>query len=212
MPLIPFPDVPQLPGVPSLQSLANSLFGASGGQDYTQQLQDSSTVTDVPQWQITDTNGAPILIPDSVVEFEYRGEQKIAAYPVEQGGFSSYNKVASPFDARLTCTCSGNEGMSKQGFLAAIDVLLNGLQLCSIVTPDATYQPVNLFHADYRRESRQGVSLIVVQLWFQEIRQTAKSIAATAQPDGSDPVNQGQVSTVNPTASQAAAVNQAPIQ
>ena len=102
--------------------------------------------------------------------------------------------------------------MSKQGFLAAIDVLLNGLQLCSIVTPDAAYYPVNLIHADYRRDSRQGVSLIVVQLWFQEIRQTAKSIAATAQPDGSDPANQGQVGVIDPTASQAAAVNQAPIQ
>ena len=211
MSLISFPDVPQLPGVPSLPS-NGSIFPSFGIPSYTQQLQDSSTVTNIPLWQITDANGMPILLPDSIVEFEYRGEQKIPNYPVEQGSFSNYNKISMPFDARLTCTCSGNESMSKQGFLAAIDVLLRGLQLCAIVTPDATYQSVNLIHVDYRRDSRQGVSLILVQLWFQEVRQANLVVAPTADPSLSDPVNHGQVGTTSPTASQTAAINGAPIQ
>ena len=208
MSLINFPSIPSLPGVPALPQ---NPFGVSlptfGLNLFSQATGDTAKVSLQPKWQITDaTYGTPLIVPDSVVDFEWRGEQKVPNYPLEQGSFSSYNKVAMPFDARVTCTCSGNGPMSKSAFLIAIQTYLGGMQLCSIVTPDATYTPCSLIHADYRREARNGISLIVVQLWFQEIRQPVAATVQTAAPDVAAPVSVGQVAAVTPTALQSSMV------
>jgi hypothetical protein len=197
MTAISFPNVPNLPGVPSLpQNGVIQALQVSGA---------AATLAKTNQWQIADYQyGTPVIVPDSVVEFEFRGEQKIPSYPIENGSFNTYNKVAVPFDARVTVTCGGNGSMSKTGFLAAIKVLLEGLNLVSIVTPDASYGPCNLVHVDYRRESRQGVSLIMAQLWFQEVRQAGATITPAATPDAAAPVTLGQLSPIAPTTAQSA--------
>ena len=207
MPTIAFPDVPALPGVPPLPVPPGGITLPTFDLNTTSQVAtDSASVKVKPVWQINDfVSGGVILVPDSIIEFEYRGEQKIPNYPVEQGSFATYNKVAMPFDARLTCTCNGKSNMSRQEFLAAIQVLLTGLNLISIVTPDVAYGPCNLVHVDYRREARQGVSLLMAQLWFQEVRVAISNAPATATPDSATPVTVGQVAPVTPTAAQASA-------
>ena len=204
MPTIAFPDVPALPGVPPLPVPPGGITLPTFGLPMTSQVAtDSASVKVKPVWQINDfTSAAVILVPDSIVEFEYRGEQKIPNYPIEQGSFANYNKVAMPFDVRLTCTCNGSTNMSRQGFLAAIQVLLTGLNLVTIVTPDVAYGPCNLVHVDYRREAKQGVSLLVAQLWFQEVRQVQPNGAPTVTPDAATPVTVGQVSPIPPTPAQ----------
>ena len=195
MPLIPYPDVPPLPGVPAInrssagyvaaaltvvgELLPNNLFGS--------------------KWAITDSSGNLALIPDSFVSFEYKNERKIPNYPVEEGSFQSYNKVALPFDCRLVVTCSGNGSMSKQGFLLAIQNYLDSLTLLTITTPDASYPNCNLIHADYRRESRQGATLLMAQLWFQEIKIAQQSSVSTVQPSGASRRSFGNLSPTTPS-------------
>src|SRR6185312_15922270 len=59
-------------------------------------------------WKILDANtSAPVIVPDTVPRFEYRGEARVSDYPVEQGAFASYNKVQVPFEIRMTMVCSG---------------------------------------------------------------------------------------------------------
>jgi hypothetical protein len=193
MSLIPYPNVPNLPGVPALNRTGN--YVAAALTIVGELLPDNLFGT---KWGITDADGNTALVPDSFVEFDYRNERKIPNYPVEEGSFQSYNKVALPYDCRLTVTCSGNKSMSKQGFLTAIDTYLNSLTLLSISTPDANYPNCNLVHVDYRREARQGATLIIAQLWFQEVRVAQASASPTAEPSGASTINNGQVSPVIP--------------
>jgi len=199
MSLIPYPNVPPLPGVPAINRNSAGYVGAALKIE-AQLLPNNLFGT---KWAITDASGNLALVPDSFVNFEYKNERKIPNYPVEGGSFSNYNKVAMPFDCRCVVTCSGNGSMSKQDFLAAIQNYLDSLILLTISTPDASYPNLNLVHVDYRREARQGATLLLVQLWFQEIRIAQKSTAPnTAEPSGSDTVDIGQVSPVPPSAAQ----------
>lgn len=215
MALIPYPNVPKLPGVPALarsnnaqfvggalaivgQLLPLGLFGqkwgiiASGsgaskttttGNFFSNLFNKSSTL-----------KGTSLLTPDSFVEFEYREEQKIPIYPLQDGAFQSYNKVGMPFDIRLTVTCSGNGKMSKNEFINAIDNLLTSLTLVDIVTPDVTYYSTNLIHVDYRRDSTRGATLLIAQLWFQWVRIVTNPSLPTSSPSGTPSTPLGQLS------------------
>lgn len=196
MPNIPYPNVPALPGVPALARSNNSQFVAA---DLTGEILPLNLFGTT--WGIVDENGSALLTPDSFVDFEYREEYKIPIYPLEEGSFQSYNKVAMPFDCRVTVSCSGNGKMSKEAFLAAIEKLLSSLTLCSVVTPNGTYKSCNLIHVDYRREARQGATLIIAQLWFQEIRIAQQPVVPTASPSGASSTSLGQLSPNTPKGS-----------
>lgn len=210
MPFILYPDIPNIPGIglPQLpQPPAGYVFPSTGADLSSLDGSDDVSLDTTPAWGITDTSGNPLLSPDSVIDFEYRAESKIPTYPVEGGSFQSYNKVPFPYDARMTVSCNGNGAQTRDEFLAACKALRESLDIAEIVTPDETYDSVNLVHYDYRREARQGVTLLLVQLWFQEVRVAIQAQAQTAQPDGTDASQNGQVSPVNPTTSQSAAYN-----
>lgn len=208
MPLIPFPDVPQLPGVPAIPRLPSTIGGAIASVAAVASaasLQPADPYAATP-WQITDDTGNPLVVPDSVVEFEYRGEMRVADHPVEQGSFASYNKVIVPFDARLTISCGGRGAMTREAFLSTLQSLRLSLQLVTLVTPDAIYPDCNLVHVDYRRTNRHGVSLLLAQLWFQEIRVTGVATVTTVQPSGASPTGVGDVSPQSPTPQQSQAI------
>jgi hypothetical protein len=197
MSLIPYPNVPPLPGVPAINRNSAGFVGAA--LNVVAQLIPNNLFG--TNWAITDADGNPALVPDSFLNFEYKNERKIPFYPLESGSFSSYNKVAMPFDCRCVVTCSGNGSMSKQGFLLAIQNYLDSLTLLTISTPDASYSNLNLVHVDYRREARNGATLLLVQLFFQEIRIAQKPTAPTTEkPSGAATQSFGQLSpTTTPT-------------
>ena len=194
MPLIPYPNVPNLPGVPGLNR--NSAGYVAAALTIVGELLPLGLFGQ--KWAIINKSGAAALSPDSFVDFEYREEHKIPNYPIEQGSFRSYNKISLPFDIRITVTCSGNGRMKKSQFLAAIDKLLFGLDLVSVVTPEVTFMNCNLVHVDYRRESNRGATLIIAQLWFQEVRIAQSAALPTTQPQGAAPQPLGQLSPTTP--------------
>ena len=196
MPLIPYPDIPPLPGVPGLHRSTAGF--AAAGLAVLSPLLPSLLPPNLfgARWGIVTPAGSVALTPDSFVEFEYRSERKIPTYPVEQGAFASYNKVALPFDINVIVTCSGNGAMTKTAFLAAIQTLLSELTLVSVTTPDVTFPNCNLIHVDYRRESKQGATLIIAQLKFQEIRVVLPAAPPTSAPSGATVLSNGQTATV----------------
>lgn len=216
MPLIPFPDVPMLPGVPNLPRLP--------GINVDLPAVDPSLVFDNPAisivnegvatgWAILDDDGNPALLPDSFVAFEFRGETRICNYPVEQGSFSAYNKVLIPYDIRLVMSCSGQFAMSRDDFIRQLDIMLNSTEIFTIATPDGAYPDMNLVHFDYRKTSRDGVSLLQAMCFFEEVMQTAVAeYENTRQPSGNDPASQGQVIATPPNKEQQASFESSPIQ
>jgi hypothetical protein len=192
MPLIPYPDVPQLPGVPTINRSSSTPISA--GLTVLGELLPNNLFG--VQWSIEDQSNSITLIPDSFFNFEYKNDRKVPNYPVEDGSFQSYNKVAIPFDCRVVVTCSGNGAMSKGEFLSALQSMLDGLNLFTIYTPNYYYSNLNLIHVDYRREARQGATLILAQLWFQEIRIAQQPSNPTVQPSGANTENNGQVTVL----------------
>jgi hypothetical protein len=216
MPLIPYPNVPIAPGVPNLARLpglnarvppvVNDILAVTDPRLFVTDTVDTG-------WALLNEDGTVALEPDSFVALDYRGENRICNYPVERGSFSAYNKVALPYDLRLILSCGGSGAMSRQQFMQQLDFMRQSTNLYSAATPDGLYDSLNLTHVDYRRESRNGVSLIIAACWFEEVRQTAiAAYSNTRQASGANPVSQGQVIATPPTTDQTAAYSSKPIQ
>lgn len=185
MPLIPFPDVPPVAGVPDLNRLPLAVGVLTGTVQAVQTLQGLDYFGFLPgdtlQWLLADDQGNAIVMPDSVVDLGYRGEDRIATYPVEQGAFAAYNKVAQPQELTLRLSCGGRN-MGRDAFLLELDYLRTSLTLVNIVTPEITYRGYNVDRVDYSRKSSTGLSLITAEIHLGEIRTSAQaSYSNTAQ-------------------------------
>jgi len=217
LPIPAFPTVPPYPGVPLL---------ARAGTIQAQFVRPVLLVADainfirsfIPStWGLYDEEGVPLLLGDNVSAVDYKAESRLADYPIEKGGFASYNKVQTPYDARATFTVGGSDA-KRTAFLTTLDKLLKGLTIVSLVTSDVTYSRANVVHYDYRRTSKGGVTLLSVDVWLMEVRLTAGTSFADAdtaaatgapspqQPSGASPVSAGTVQAATPTAVQTEAL------
>ncbi len=186
-----FPDVPKVPGVPAV---ARSLINP-GTETEPRLTQDSITVTAAAknQWGIYTTAGAQALEPDSITAIGYDAEYRVADFPIEEGGFESYDKVAVPFQNRVVMT-KGGTLEQRRAFLRAVDEIKGNLELYNVVTPEWTYLNVNIVRVSTDRSREQGAGLITVELQLQEIRQNATaSFSQTRDPASADPVSNGSV-------------------
>lgn len=174
---------------------------------------------------VTSGSTSPVITPDSVLSLEYKGESRIGDFPIEQGGFSSFNKVDVPFDIRMVMACGGQnylqsalqtvtqtvdtyvnsvlgtafgQPMTRADFLAQLKLMRKSLDLYDIVTPDETYMGVNLVHYDYAKKNDNGAVMIIAECWFREIRQTVSasySTSSNTQVNSNSPSAASQVST-----------------
>lgn len=176
------------------------------------------------QYSIVDASSSSVLVTaDTWKRVEYLKEQHVADYPIEQGGFESYNKVAVPFDLRLVLCCGGpdflqqlasgalasvdgylnsilgtnfTQPMTRLQFILACESLADSLQLVDVITPDRTYQNLNCIHFSYTKTKEQGANMVVGELWFREIRQATTSSYST---NGNPSVNSNSVDAADST-------------
>lgn len=201
MPLIPYPNVPKVPGVPDVLRAVGAVSGAVVVAQQFGLLNASS------YWGMLNVNGNEAIRPDSVVAFDYHGESKVASYPLEDGGFSAYNKIRTPVDIRLVMTCGGQQHITRDAFLSKLESMKDSLELVSIVTPDRVYQNLNVIAVNTSRVSGNGVSLVTAEVGLMEIQTSAVSgYASTAKPSGASPVSNGSVNPAAPTTKQATAM------
>jgi hypothetical protein len=169
-------DIPDVPGVPALSS-----FSASPVVLLTEDA--IASVLDFfvggPQWGIF-LNGAQAFPYNSVVDFDFKGDSTVADEPIEEGSFVSYDKVQHPFDVRVR-VASGPGESDRQALLVAARAAKDDLNLYTVVTPEDTYSSANITHVDWKRSAENGVGVVVVDFWFQEIRQSATSTFSNTQ-------------------------------
>lgn len=197
------PNVPRVPGVPMLRSYSAASIILIAG-DLLRALTGLATT----RWGIF-RNGVPVLVADNVVSFEFKQEFSLSDYPVEQGGFQSYNKVQIPSEIRVRVSAGGSDA-NRQAFLASIADVINTTDLYDVVTPETVYIGYNFSHRDFRREAREGLGLITVDLWLTEIRQTATAtFTSTQQPGVAGRQANGNVQAVTPATAVSEAVGDA---
>lgn len=224
MPLIPYPNIPQLPGVPQLNRSPAFPPGpppALGGAIALGRL--ALALLSKPVWGIfrddppvttpSDDDGTPtvvvrgnprpVIVPDSIREFSSKNEWQVSDYPVEQGGFASYNKVNNPFEVQLRLTKGGSLNDRKE-FLKQIDAVAGDTRLYRIVTPEKVYPSVNITRVDNRRVEQNGAYFLSqVDIYFREIRFVAAEYTSTAantanaiDPAALPPINTGAIQAV----------------
>lgn len=193
------PIVPDVPGVPALLP---SGVAVPLPPDLSADTTGAILSAGAPRWGIY-LDGALVLQPDSFLSLEYKKDWHLSDYPIEGGAFESYNKVRLPYEQRVALTKGATEA-DRAAFLATLEDLAASLDLYDIVTPEWTYTNANITHFDYRRTSQNGVSLLTVYVWFQEIRvQASSTFTTTATADGAAQRNGG---TVQPSAATPAQV------
>lgn len=204
------PDVPDQSGVPDvLRDLTRPVFTAILIQ------QDVESVLSLlflgPQWGVFTASGSPVLFPDTMITFDSRREFRISDYPVEKGGFESYDKVQVPADIRIKVGCDGST-TPMDLFLLQVDNAAASTDLYVVVTPDKSYVDMNITHYDSRRTREAGLGVLQVDIWFQEVRQTVQiQFTNTKDPTSEAQVHAGPVQAVTPTPAQAAQLPVPPI-
>jgi hypothetical protein len=225
MPLIPYPVVPVYPGVPSLPRLIGQAVppAVSAGLGLAGALL-GSMLQGQTSWGIFDSDGNPIwgqsglslasavsgllgmnpiLSTNSV---EYHKETRISEFPVEKGGFASYNKVELPGRPVVTYCLTGSEA-NRTSFLAAIDAACKSIDLYSVVTPEVTYIDHTIERYNYSRRQQHGATLLTVEIYLAEVRQIE---AQYTQAGSQSQINQPQNSAASPTKDTGIVQSQAP--
>lgn len=104
----------------------------------------------------------------------------VSTFPVEQGGFATYNKASHPYKLTVQVAKEGDT-TDIINFLATLDTLKRGTALLSITTPERTFINANLSAYDYARDSRHR-GMVVANLHFTEVRQVQVQYATTKSP------------------------------
>jgi hypothetical protein len=226
MPTILFPDVPLLPGVPQLLRpvqaaiAANPVLSIGLGTAETLLI---TALNQAPTWGIFDQNGNQLgLLPNSqstlqaiagtlaaqltgnnatvlsTFAVDYTQETRISDFPVETGGFASYNKVSLPATPVVTLILDGSES-DRTAFLNLINAACVGTDLYNVVTPEVTYYNHSIERYSYTRRASKGVTLLYVECHLKEVRQvqatltTAPLIVAPVNPAATSSVDNGNV-------------------
>lgn len=149
-------------------------------------------------------NGVHVLEADTVLGLEYRHESRVADFPMEKGAFGSYDKVDMPFGVRVRLAKGGTES-SRSDFLAEVEAARSSLNLYDVASPEYAFLGVNLTTVNYSRTATNGSGMLIVELTFEEIRQTAASQFAAAtvkSPGAADPTPGGTVQPAAPPPAQ----------
>ena len=219
-------NVPKLPGVPAIPRSAKFPPAARVALGLLQgalwrifQVQN--------QWGIFDSKGKPLADPRrfqglagdllntlggttvSTGALDYSKETKVADFPVERGGFASYNKVETAAAPVVTLCMNGNEGDRKK-FLDAIDKATKSTDLYSVVTPEVTYIDYAIERYNYQRRSSKGATLLIVDISLKEVRQVSAQytqsnkngqVGDTKEAGATPQVDSGKVQAQTPKAS-----------
>lgn len=176
-----FPNVPFAPGVPPLPRLPGAL-GVVVDLILSDALSLLAGLGD-PQWGLF-LDGFPVVEAESVVSFEFKKGAQVANFPIEGGKFEAYDKVQRPFDVRLRFS-TGDTLSARQELLESAQAAVDSLELMDAVSPEAVYENVNPTHMDYRRTAQNGVGLIVVDIFCEQIRTTATSTFTSSNTNSS---------------------------
>ena len=220
----PFPDVPLLPGVPLLARAAlTATVDVNAAILLATQLVTIPPILDVlsqaarskPVWGVFDSNNNKVVSPDNFMSFDFRQEYSVSNFPVQNGQFASYNKVAHPFDTSVVMTKGGSEN-DRTAFILACEAVAASLNLYTIRTPEKSYLNCNVNRMEMSRKEAKGAFFVSIELFFTQIIQVdaqysadgtqGTSTANASVPSAIPSANQGTIQAVPPTPQTAAVV------
>jgi hypothetical protein len=185
-----FPNVPLAPGVPAIPR--DPLAVAAGISLLTVDAVINQFLSNQTTWGIF-LNGVPVVQADNITSMEFKQDWTLSTYPVEQGGFQSYDKVSLAYEVRLRFTTGGSIS-HRANFLESIQAVADTLTLYDVVTPEEIYTSVNIMRYDYDRKAFKGLGLFAIDVWLMQIRVTAVTQFQSVQAAPSaSPQNVGQV-------------------
>lgn len=209
MPRIPYPNVPLAAGVPVVARIAgsttaNPVLGVLSSAIW-QAIQNNQ------QWGIFDKDGKPLSAGEftgaagiianavgldsvlSTVSVGINADSRISDFPVERGGFATYNKVIVPQEQLITIAFSGSESQRAELY-AKLDKAQKSTDLYSVVVPEYTFKDVNITRWGNVRSAQKGANMLYFDLYLKEIRQVTARFASTSnakQPSAKPAVNNG---------------------
>lgn len=149
------------------------------------------------EWGIYAAGGGRVLDPDNIVAFGYSSEYRTADYPIERGGFETYDKVALPFETRIVMSKGGTLA-ERQAFLDKVKAIKGDRNLYNVVTPEETYQDVNIVKVQFDRAADHGATMLTVEIYLREVRQSAeKSFVPSQSPSAAGTRDSGSVQPLN---------------
>lgn len=188
-------NVPNVPGVPPVAR------DPGLSQDPVLTGDTTSGDSSSPQWGLF-KDGQAIIQSDNVASFEYKQEWVVADYPIEKGGFESYDKVQTPFDVKLRFSTGGSDS-AREAFLQSIEAIIGTTDVYDAVMPEKTYISVNPYHYDFHRTNQNGLGLLIVDIYCTEIRENATAtFTQTKEPQSQQTQNDGNVQSQDTSSSQ----------
>ena len=120
----------------------------------------------------------PVVIPDTILSVDFNNEWAIPDYPVEQGSFAQYNKISTPYNAKVRMAkgspTSGLGGVNARStFLSALEAAAASTNLYDVRTPEKIYRNANILSYSYSRTTSNGAAMIVADIALMEVRTTA---------------------------------------
>lgn len=197
--------VPNVPGVPPL---LGGLIAVALPPLVTADAIGVATFGLGPRWGIF-KDGAPVVYSDNVVSMDARKESVIADFPIEGGGFESYDKVRRPFDVRFRLSTGGSVA-ARSAMIQSVKAIADDFELYMFVAPDDVWENVNVQHFDYHRAAEHGNGLFFVDVWGWQIQlNTSSSLANTQSPASADPTVSAPAANEPSIAAHASAMSQA---
>lgn len=141
-------------------------------------------------WTITGADGQALAVFDTFFGCDYRGESKVASKPVEQGGFASYNKSASPDIVNVALGKTGKPS-ELTALLETLQQLRDSVDLVSVVTPEKTFLDYSLEAYDYQRSASAGVDRLLVSMRLVEVRQVSPDYSSEQIPAPKNAADKG---------------------
>lgn len=138
-------------------------------------------------------NGQSVVQADNVVSVSYNQDWATADFNIEDGGFETYDKVDTPFNARVRFSSGGSQS-NRAALLNSIAAIAGDLNLYDVVTPEAVYSSCNVQGYNLVRTSNNGVGLITVEVKLLEVRVDATaSFSNTQNPSSASQTSDGTV-------------------
>lgn len=119
------------------------------------------------------------ITPDSVLEMSFQSESEATSEPIEKGGFASFYKTNSPETVSLVFSFSADDARQNKA-LDKIRERKENYDLISILTPTHLYENMTIVSYSYNRTNTDGMTMLVLQVDFQQIKQVAVNTGVVA--------------------------------
>ena len=165
-------------------------------QNSTQIVELTVQPSTASSWGVYTLDNEPVFDIDSCVDFKFADQAKTSDFPVEEGGFASYNKVIEPFQPRVKLAVHGDVRISN--LLTQLYIIVRSTNVYNVYTPSFTYLNVTLDKYDYSRTAKDGQHFVQVELTLKQINQVSPSystvkIVAPKKPHAKDKIVDGKV-------------------